>query len=96
MKNIRIFYLKISIFLVVKVSVYFNRRVFVMDYRINEILFRIWLFHYFNVLSESKGVINEISGVKSKDFSKRSYHLSSLLVVRVYICINIYIYIYTG
>ena len=31
MKNIRIFYLKISIFLVVKFSVYLNRRVFVMS-----------------------------------------------------------------
>ena len=30
MKNIRIFYLKILIFLVVKLSVYLNRRVFVM------------------------------------------------------------------
>ena len=30
MKNIRIFYLKIFIFLVVKFSVYLNRRVFVM------------------------------------------------------------------
>ena len=31
MKNIRIFSLKIFIFLVVKFSVYLNRRVFVMD-----------------------------------------------------------------
>ena len=31
MKNIRIFYLKIFIFLVVKFSVYLNRHVFVMD-----------------------------------------------------------------
>ena len=30
MKNIRIFYLKIFIFLVVKLSIYLNRRVFVM------------------------------------------------------------------
>ena len=33
MKNIRIFYLKIFIFLVVKVSVYLNRHVFVMDHK---------------------------------------------------------------
>ena len=32
MKNIRIFYLKIFPFLVVKVSIYLNRRVFVMVY----------------------------------------------------------------
>ena len=32
MKNIRFFYLKIFIFLVVKFSVYFNRRVFVMKF----------------------------------------------------------------
>ena len=31
MKNIRIFYLKIFIFLVVKFSMYLNRRVFVMN-----------------------------------------------------------------
>ena len=31
MKNIRIFYLKIFIFLVVKFSVYLNRHAFVMD-----------------------------------------------------------------
>ena len=30
MKNIRVFYLKIFNFLVVKVSIYLNRRVFVM------------------------------------------------------------------
>ena len=34
MKNIRIFYLKIFIFLVVKFSVYLNRHVFVMDFDI--------------------------------------------------------------
>ena len=32
MKNIRFFYLKIFIFLVVKFSIYLNRRVFVMKY----------------------------------------------------------------
>ena len=31
MKNIRIFYLKIFLFLVVKFSIYLNRRVFVME-----------------------------------------------------------------
>ena len=31
MKNIRIFYLKIFLFLVVKFSIYLNKRVFVMD-----------------------------------------------------------------
>ena len=31
MKNIRVFYLKIFNFLVVKVSIYLNRRVFVMN-----------------------------------------------------------------
>ena len=34
MKNIRIFYLKLFTFLVVKFSVYLNRRVFVMDYKL--------------------------------------------------------------
>ena len=33
MKNIRVFYLKIFIFLVVKFSIYLNRHVFVMLYR---------------------------------------------------------------
>ena len=32
MKNIRLFYLKIFIFFVVKFSVYLNRRVFVMSF----------------------------------------------------------------
>ena len=37
MKNIRIFYLKICQFLVVKFSIYLNRRVFVMCYAIRRI-----------------------------------------------------------
>ena len=35
MKNIRIFIWKLSVFLVVKFSIYLNRRVFVMNYQIN-------------------------------------------------------------
>ena len=38
MKNIRIFYLKIFLFSVVKFSIYLNRRVFVMGYRNRKIL----------------------------------------------------------
>ena len=33
MKNIRVFYLKIFQFLEVKVSIYLNRRVFVMEFK---------------------------------------------------------------
>ena len=35
MKNVRIFYLKIFLFLVVKFSIYLNRRVFVMIFEKN-------------------------------------------------------------
>ena len=38
MKTIRMFYLKIFIFLVVKFSIYLNRHVFVMDVRVSEVL----------------------------------------------------------
>ena len=43
MKNIRIFYLKIFIFLVVKFSVYLNRHVFVMGMLIGNNKKIIWL-----------------------------------------------------
>ena len=46
--NIRIFYLKIFIILVVKFSIYLNRRVFVMQF--NEILLALWLFPNFGHL----------------------------------------------
>ena len=43
MKNIRVFYLKIFSFLEVKFSIYFNRRVIVMDCQQN------WEITYFQV-----------------------------------------------
>ena len=42
MKNIRIFYLKIFPFLVVKFSIYLNRRVFVMTVSIRNRTFTIY------------------------------------------------------
>ena len=50
MKNIRIFYLKIFNFLVVKFSIYLNRHVFVMD----------WINNIFSVVLDNEDNIHDL------------------------------------
>ena len=67
MKNIRIFHLKIFIFLVGKFSVYLNRRVFVMDDR--SFPYRLGLFHS-EIVCLVKNVWNCVNYVTCTSFRK--------------------------
>ena len=78
MKNIKIFYLKILLFLVVKFSIYLNRRVFVMHNRLeNGSLGFIATLHKQNEVLYSRLVISRSKGLSEilRDIRTSTYQI---------------------